>query len=221
MRKPIKHSPLWCERSIRCPTAFCVCAEREGFEPTHQVTPMNRLAICCSTSYAYLSKLKARRQGGKTAPIIALPTKLRGKPRPDSNRRHFTDRSMSSLRHLLLCMRCYMRHDCIMASLTLLICKIAVHHLTYKRPVMRPAVGISSILPLFLSVSHDSFCEVSHNYGNRILIKAVCDNREGFINTRCGFYPAGSVTKKSSTTATPPNSYKGGVQQAREGANTQ
>ena len=85
---------------------------------------------------------------------------------------------------------------------------------------MRPAVGISSILPLFLSVSHDSFCEVSHNYGNRILIKAVCDNRGGSIPF-CGFYPEGSVTKKSSTTATPPNSYKGGVQQAREGANTQ
>lgn len=48
-----------------------------------------------------------------------------------------------------------------------------------------------------------------------ILIKAVGDNREGSINTRCGFYPAGSVTKKSSTTATPPNSYKGGVEQAR------
>ena len=36
-----------------------------------------------------------------------------------------------------------------------------------------------------------------------ILIKAVCDKREGSIPF-CGFYPEGSVTKKSSTTATSP-----------------
>lgn len=35
----------------------CICAEAVGLEPTLQVTPENRLAICCSTNYAYTSEM--------------------------------------------------------------------------------------------------------------------------------------------------------------------
>ena len=34
-----------------------ICAEAVGLEPTLQVTPENRLAICCSTNYAYTSEM--------------------------------------------------------------------------------------------------------------------------------------------------------------------
>jgi hypothetical protein len=35
-------------------------------------------------------------------------------------------------------MRCYIRHECIMASLAIMRCKLPACHRTYPRPVMRP-----------------------------------------------------------------------------------
>ena len=40
-------------------------------------------------------------------------------------------------------MRCYIRHECIMASLAIMPCKLPACHRTYPRPVMRPMAGIS------------------------------------------------------------------------------
>ena len=49
-----------------------------------------------------------------------------------------------------------------------------------------------SIPPLFLSVSHDSFCEVIYNYGNRIFINKVwCYKREETFK-----YPTPEGTRK-------------------------